>query len=190
MINKRVFVWAVGTALFLLTIAGYFWAFHSPTQPIGTIDEEYEVYCDLLEFLFPDSEVTPLFILSPTTHRSFDSPVKQNIKLALNSNRIMIVDFSRKNAKPWPIEQRFRPSLNARIVPSASLCSGSFKAEKLLDKYPEFLSFIHLTRVGFNQNCTEALVCLKYLGKWRFYHLNKSGRWEVIEGEEEKWKAL
>ena len=150
--------------------------------------EEYRVYSTIINSWVDESKL--LFILDRTS----DSYSPHDLLQAYQQQRephlskVTLLDFKRKNAQAREISQdldlHFPYKLLNRDAVEEIFKEGCSGWCKFLERYPEAGGYISISRVGFNQMGTQALVYIAY----GCGGLCGSGGYMVLAKENGLWK--
>lgn len=205
------------TVRFLLMLAISAWfctacqpgATPSPAAPIppsratavpqfGPDTEEYAVYAALLEGKFTNGETEQVLIVDHTRVNKAESVERDlsQFQEVVPLTPDLVASFKERNQKSYPLEPKLDLSIEYQLLSQAEIDELQPKDKasgwKLFyELYPKTTGFLYLSRVGFNDDLSQALV---YHSMYRYgqpilggYTLlnREDGRW--VTGESYEW---
>ena len=159
--------------------------------------EEYAVYAAILEGTFVREDTKQVLIMDhtqtqePVVMEDFLADFQENTPLAPE----LVASFKERNQGPHPLEPVLDLEVEYQLLTQEEVDELHPQDEasgwKLFyEKYPDTVGFIHLSRVGFNADLSQALV---YIAHYHYqqpllggYYLmtRQDGRWVVETGYE------
>ncbi|MFC2042700.1 hypothetical protein ACFLUA_00925 [Chloroflexota bacterium] len=170
---------------------------HTAAPQLDPDMEEYVVYAAILEGTFVSENTKRVLIMDHTRTQEpglmadFLADFQENTPLAPE----MVTSFKERNQQPYPLKPVLDFGVEYQLLTQKEVDElrplDEASGWKLLyEKYPGSVGFIHLSRVGFNADLSQALV---YIAHYHYqqhllggYYLmtRQDGRWEVEIGYE------
>ena len=172
----------------------------SPTSPTPQLDpdiEEYAVYAAILEGTFVREDTRQVLIMDHTRIRESEivdiylDDLQEKTPLAPE----LIASFKERNQEPHLIEPVLDLEVEYQLLTQEEVDELRSQDEtsgwKLFyEKYPDTVGLIHLSRVGFNADLSQALVYIAHyhyqqplLGGY-YFMIRQDGRWVIESGLE------
>jgi hypothetical protein len=172
----------------------------SPADPTPQLDpniEEYAVYAAILEGTFISENTRQVLIMDhtrtqePELMEDFLAEFQENTPTAPE----LAASFKERNQQPYPLEPVLDLEVEYQLLTQEEVDElhplDEASGWKLFyEKYPDSVGFIHLSRVGFNANLSQALV---YIARYHYeqpllggYYLmtRQDGCWVIESGLE------
>ena len=158
--------------------------------PPDVDEEEYAVYSDLLEDRFARGETKQILIVD---HTRVNNPglVEMDLEYFNEYSPLapeLIESFKERNREQLKLEPKLDLSIKYQLLSQEQI--DAFKPEdeasgwKLFyEKYPKTVGYIHLSRVGFNADFTQALVYYE----WYHYDQPITGGYSLLNKQDGLW---
>jgi hypothetical protein len=156
--------------------------------------KEYAVYAALLDSIFANKNTKQVLIMDHT-RVNIPEHLQQDLSNFQEYTPLtpeLITSFLEHNQQPYPLKPVLDLKLEYQLLTQEEVdklrpMDEASNWKLFYQKYPETVGFIHLSRVGFNDNVSQALV---YFSQYHYeqpiiggYYLmtRQDGRWEVDE---------
>lgn len=155
-------------------------------------NEEYEVFSTVIREDYPES-ATQLTIKEFTSKNFGVLNSNDNSSVSIfryfenmtqvELNAAMVNDFKNKNSKTYKLDNKFSFHQNVVFIPWPDICCPD---EAFYKEYPGSKGLVEISRAGFNNNRTQAIL---YYGKMSG-KLAGGGNLYSLAKEEGKWKVI
>ena len=191
--GRFILIFAFGAVLCASCQLGF-----TPAKPLLDPDiEEYVVYNDLLEAEFKGDAIDQVLIIDQTRVNS-EKLMEQDLAQFQENTRLepeLIASFKERNKQSYKLKPELDFGVQYQLLTQEDVDElrplDEASGWKLLyEKYPNSYGFVHLSRVGFNADFSQALV---YMESFHYeqaimggYYLmfKKDGSWVVETGYE------
>ena len=159
--------------------------------------EEYAVYNDLLKAEFKGDEIDQVLIIDHT--RVNNTKLMEQDLAAFHEHTPLapelVASFKERNQEAYPLKPILDFGMEYQLltqeeVDELCLLDEASGWKLFYEKYPDTVGFIHLSRVGFNADFSQALVCIAHfhyqqplLGGY-YLMTRQDGRWVIDSGLE------
>ena len=159
--------------------------------------EEYAVYNDLLKAEFKGDEIDQVLIIDHT--RVNNTKLMEQDLAAFHEHTPLapelVTSFKERNQQPYLLKPVLDFGMEYQLltqeeVDELRLLDEASGWKLFYEKYPDTVGFIHLSRVGFNADFSQALVCIAHfhyqqplLGGY-YLMTRQDGRWVIDSGLE------
>ncbi len=165
---------------------------HVTPTATESVDETYIIYSAILNKQFPSAQ---LLVTDHTNVGLFDKEFRNDNIAGLSSKTV--TDYNEKQIESeQPIRNDFVGNFQSILFSQKESKALFGKPENVTgrfrQKYPNIKSIVTFSRIGFNAEKTQALVCISHwcggqCGAGTFYFLMKtSGKW-AIQWEQGSW---
>ena len=171
------------TLIVTIAITGFLFIYrNTPSQSLAVSlpdfhtseeTEEYAVYSALLEKLFVKDDVKLLVIQKQTIYSAnnyfirstVEEPIPDMKKLFPSVSENTFLDYRSKNRQSSPLSLKFVLPVKYVVIDEVELKTDKDGAwiDSFYKKYPDARGIIRLSKVGFNEDGTEAFVFAEFI---------------------------
>ena len=162
----------------------------SATPPPDPDIEEYAIYNALLKSKFAGTDISQILFIDQTFVSS-ESLMERDLAAFQESAPLdgeLINSFTDRNQHPYPLEPDLDFGLDYQLLSREDVDELRSQDEAsgwklLFEKYPNSYGFVHLSRVGFNADFSQALV---FMSTFHYDRLMEGGYYLMIK-QDGRW---